>query len=154
MSDRVCAFTNVVARKVAEAVPGARLSLCVYSSWTAPPSRVERLEPNIVIHTADRGFVTPPRDRVLPGVTLQTTEELAGRLGIPFSEALITREELANADEVMLLSTSICVLPVVECDGKPIGGGKPGPVYRQLMEGWNDLVGFDVVRQAQRFAER
>jgi hypothetical protein len=50
MSNRVCAFTNIIARKVAEAVPGARVSLGIYSTWTAPPTIVKRLEPNIVIH--------------------------------------------------------------------------------------------------------
>ena len=52
MSNRVCAFTNIVARRLAESVPGARVSLNVYSSWTAPPTVVDRLEPNIVLHIA------------------------------------------------------------------------------------------------------
>ncbi|MFO1095211.1 MAG: DUF4838 domain-containing protein [Planctomycetaceae bacterium] len=52
MSNRVCTFTNIVARKVAAAVPGARLSLNAYSAWTDPPTLVERMEPNVVIHIA------------------------------------------------------------------------------------------------------
>lgn len=52
MSNRVCAFTNIIARKLAEAAPGARLSLNAYSTWTAPPTIVPRLEPNVLIHTA------------------------------------------------------------------------------------------------------
>ena len=50
MSNRVCAFSNRVARLVARAVPEARLSLQAYSAWTRPPTIVERIEPNIVIH--------------------------------------------------------------------------------------------------------
>ena len=50
MSNRVCAFSNIVARQVARAVPGARLSLQAYSAWTKPPTIVDRIEPNIVIH--------------------------------------------------------------------------------------------------------
>lgn len=52
MSDRVCKFTNLVARKVAQAVPAARLSLNAYSTWTEPPTRIERMEPNVLIHVA------------------------------------------------------------------------------------------------------
>ena len=107
---------------------------------------------NVVICNRDKGLVTPPRDRVLPGVTLQTTEELAATLNVPFAEELFTAEEMKLADEVMLVSTSICVLPVVQCDGKPIGNGSPGPIYRQLLEGWNKLTGIDIVEQARRRA--
>ena len=50
MSNRVCAFSNRVARLVGRAVPQARLSLQAYSAWTRPPTIVDRIEPNIVIH--------------------------------------------------------------------------------------------------------
>ncbi len=52
MSNRVCKFTNIVARKVATAVPGAMVSLNAYSSWADPPTIVEKMEPNVIIHTA------------------------------------------------------------------------------------------------------
>jgi hypothetical protein len=52
MSNRVCKFTNIVARKLAQEVPGARVSLNVYSTWTSPPTIVERMEPNVLIHIA------------------------------------------------------------------------------------------------------
>lgn len=52
MSNRVCKFTNIVARKVAKAVPGAMVSLNAYSSWADPPTVVEKMEPNVIIHTA------------------------------------------------------------------------------------------------------
>ncbi|MCA9097916.1 MAG: DUF4838 domain-containing protein, partial [Planctomycetaceae bacterium] len=52
MSNRVCAFTNIIARKVASEVPGARISLNAYSDWTAPPTIVDRIEPNVQIHLA------------------------------------------------------------------------------------------------------
>ena len=32
------------------------------------------------------------------------------------------------------------VIPVVDCDGQPIGNGKPGPVTRQLRERFHQLV--------------
>jgi branched-subunit amino acid aminotransferase/4-amino-4-deoxychorismate lyase len=107
---------------------------------------------NVLIYRSQEGLVTPPRDRVLPGVTLGATEELAARLGIPFRERLITPDQLAAADEVLMVSPSICVLPIVCCDGRPIRDGQPGPIYRQLLDAWNALVGLDVADQARRQA--
>jgi branched-chain amino acid aminotransferase len=54
----------------------------------------------------------------------------------------------------MLTSTSVCLLPIVECDGKPIGDGRPGPVYNQLLKAWSDMVGLDVAAQARWLANR
>jgi branched-chain amino acid aminotransferase len=53
-----------------------------------------------------------------------------------------------------MASTSVCVLPIVECDGQQIGNGKPGPIYRQLLSAWSELVGLDIAQQARRFADR
>jgi hypothetical protein len=52
MSNRVCKFTNIIARQLAKEVPGARLSLNAYSTWTSPPTIVKRMEPNVLIHVA------------------------------------------------------------------------------------------------------
>jgi branched-subunit amino acid aminotransferase/4-amino-4-deoxychorismate lyase len=66
----------------------------------------------------------------------------------------ITFEDLRTADEAMLTSTSVCLLPVIECDGRPIGAGKPGPQYRQLLKAWSESVGVDIADQAREFAGR
>lgn len=109
---------------------------------------------NVVMYRRNEGLVSPPRDRILPGVTLKVTEELAAELDIPFVERLFTPDELRAADEVMLVSTSICVLPVVRCGDTPIGNGRPGTTYHMLLTAWNRLVGLDVAAQAMRIAAR
>ena len=43
-------------------------------------------------------------------------------------------DEAYGADEAFLTSSSNFVLPIVEIDGKRIGGGQPGPVTRKLRE--------------------
>ena len=48
--------------------------------------------------------------------------------------ALFTPDEAYEADEAFLTSASNFVLPIVEIDGKRIGGGQPGPVVRKLRE--------------------
>jgi branched-subunit amino acid aminotransferase/4-amino-4-deoxychorismate lyase len=109
---------------------------------------------NLVVYRRGEGLLTPCFDRVLPGVSVAVVEELAADLGIPFTQRDITLDELRSADEVWLSSTSICVLPVVECDGQPIADGTPGDVYRKLLAAWGALVGIDIAEQAKRLASR
>jgi branched-chain amino acid aminotransferase len=109
---------------------------------------------NIVAHFPDSGLVTPPREKVLPGVSQQVLFELADRLEFSHSERDLTPVELAAADEVFLTSTSVCMLPVVRIDGQPVGQGSPGPVYQRLLTAWGEQVGVDIQDQAKRFSSR
>jgi branched-subunit amino acid aminotransferase/4-amino-4-deoxychorismate lyase len=52
----------------------------------------------------------------------------------------ISLEDALNADEVFLTSTTRGVLPIVRIDERTIGTGKPGPVTRELVERYRDLV--------------
>lgn len=49
MSNRVFKFTNAIARKVSDELPGTKVGLYAYSLHTEPPSQVARLEPNIIL---------------------------------------------------------------------------------------------------------
>ncbi len=109
---------------------------------------------NVLVYRAAEGLLSPPDEHILFGVSLGTVRELTGRLGVPFVERHLSVDELRSADEVMLTSTSMCLLPVVECDGHPIGHHEPGPMYGRLLAAWNDLVGLDIAAQARRFATR
>ena len=109
---------------------------------------------NILVFHADSGLESPPIDTILPGLSLATLHELAGELAIPFRYERLTPEDLARADEILLCSTSPCVLPVVRLDGKTIGDGRPGNVFRRLLAAWGEMVGVDIAAQARRFATR
>ncbi len=109
---------------------------------------------NVVAHFPGSGLVTPPREKVLPGVSQQVLFELAEQLEISHSERDLTPVELAVADEVFLTSTSVCMLPVVRIDGQPVGQGSPGPVYQRLLTSWGEQVGVDIQNQAERFSSR
>jgi branched-subunit amino acid aminotransferase/4-amino-4-deoxychorismate lyase len=85
---------------------------------------------------------------------VHVVQDLAAKLGLPFITRPLTVDELHSANEAMLTSTSVCLLPVVQCDGQPIGDGSPGPIYRRLLDSWSELVGLDVAAQARRFSSR
>jgi branched-chain amino acid aminotransferase len=84
---------------------------------------------------------TPSIDAgILEGVTRNAVIELARAAQIPVQELALTRHDVYAADECFLTGTAAEVIPVVECDGRPIGSGKPGPVTRQLRERFHQLV--------------
>jgi branched-chain amino acid aminotransferase len=84
---------------------------------------------------------TPSIDAgILEGVTRNAVIELARAAQIPVQELALTRHDVYAADECFLTGTAAEVIPVVECDGRPIGNGKPGPVTRQLRERFHQLV--------------
>jgi D-alanine transaminase len=79
----------------------------------------------------------PPKNNlVLEGIRYGLIEELCGQAGIAFQLRPIAREEVFSADELMLSSATKEVLPVTRLDGRPIGNGRPGPIYEQLYAGY------------------
>ncbi len=77
---------------------------------------------------------------ILEGVTRNAILELARAAKITVQEMALTRHDVYSADECFLTGTAAEVAPVVQCDGRPIGNGKPGPVTRQLHERFHQLV--------------
>ena len=129
--------------------PGARAVLLDADGFVA-----EATTANVLIYRADEGLLSPPSEHILAGVSQGVVRELALQLGIQFVTRPLTVAELSTADEAMLASTSVCLLPIVECDRKRLGDGKPGPIYHELLAAWSKLVGVDVAQQAERCAAR
>jgi branched-chain amino acid aminotransferase len=94
------------------------------------------------IFVAKRGVLkTPPPDAgILEGVTRNAVIELARAANIPVQETTMTRHDVYTADECFLTGTAAEVIPVVKCDGRPIGAGKPGPLTKQLRECFHQLT--------------
>ena len=109
---------------------------------------------NVFAYQASRGFVSPPQGSILPGISLAMLQQLAEELEIPFHSEPMKPGDFASADEVLLCSTSPCVLPVTALDNKPIGNGKPGEIFGKLLSAWGNHVGLDIANQARLFANR
>ena len=76
----------------------------------------------------------PPKDNlVLEGIRYGLIEGMCREAGIGFELRRVSREEVFSADELLLSSATKEVLPITLLDGKPIGSGKPGPVYAKLL---------------------
>jgi branched-subunit amino acid aminotransferase/4-amino-4-deoxychorismate lyase len=109
---------------------------------------------NVLAYRRNEGLVSPPRETILPGISLMFARKLCDSIAIQNIERDLGIDDLLTAEEVLLTSTPNCLLPVVRVNGKPIGDGRPGQVFHKLLGVWNDAVGLDIVAQAKRFARR
>ena len=136
-------------KKARQVEPGARALLLDASGQV-----VEASTANVLIFRANEGLISPPREAILPGVSVAVLAELAAGMKIPFVHRRLDPADIAAAGEVMLCSTSPCVWPVTRFSGQPIGNGRCGPVVKELLKKWSQLVGVEVAAQAARFARR
>jgi branched-chain amino acid aminotransferase len=89
----------------------------------------------------NRELHTPSVDAgILEGITRDAVLGLARDAGIKVFERTMDRHDIYTADECFLTGTAAEVIPVVECDGRAIGTGKPGPITRDLLERFHKLV--------------
>jgi D-alanine transaminase len=81
-----------------------------------------------------RGTIqSPPKTNlILPGITYDVVVELARANGLPLEFKDVPEAEVRGADEVWVTSSSKEVLAIVELDGKRVGDGRPGPVFRRM----------------------
>jgi len=92
-------------------------------------------------------IVSPRLTNILPGISREMIVELAAGLGIPFVERDFGISDVERADEALLASTPYCLMPAVRVNQRPIGDGRPGPVFRRLIDAWSEAVGLDVYGQ-------
>lgn len=85
-------------------------------------------------------LLAPPKSNlILPGITYDVVVEIARQVKIPLEFRDVREAEVRAADEVWLTSSSKEILAVVELDGKPVGSGKPGPLFWQAYAGYQEF---------------
>ena len=93
------------------------------------------------IFIVKRGILlTPHADSCLPGITRRKVLRMAGDLGIEAAERNISITEVHTADEVFTTGTMGELSPVLEVDGRQIGGGTVGPVTTCLRDHYWELT--------------
>lgn len=93
----------------------------------------------------DNVVVGPPNDHlVLEGIRFGVIQELCQSLNLGYALRRVTRDEVLDADELLLSSSSKEVLPITTLDGMPVGHGaqrgQPGPVYARLYAAYQQAV--------------
>ena len=88
-----------------------------------------------------RGVIlSPPKTNlILPGITYDVVVELAQAGGLTLEFRDLSEAEVRGADEIWVTSSSKEVLAVTLLDGKPVGSGKPGPVFHAMYKLYQDF---------------
>lgn len=86
------------------------------------------------VHAVVQGrLLTPPQtNAILPGTTRGVLHELAARAGIADERRPVSEAELRGADEIIIASAGGGIRAVARLDGRPVGAGRPGPVFRRV----------------------
>ncbi len=98
---------------------------------------------------ADGVLKTPHARGALAGISRETALELAAVVGIPTQITDFQPYDIYTADEAFFTSTPYCIMPATKFNGLPVGDGAVGPIAKRLLQAWSDLVGIDIVAQAQ-----
>jgi D-alanine transaminase len=89
---------------------------------------------NVVIVKQGALYTPPNSHKILPGVTRMVIEKLAQTHHIGFHEQELTLNDLQEADEIWLTSSTKEALPITQLDGQKVGSGEPGPLWHTLHE--------------------
>jgi len=121
----VALLANVLLRQEAHDKGGAEAILM-------RDGRVTEGSSSTVFVVCNGKLLTPPNDQsVLPGTSRDAVLELA--VGwLPVEIRNVTVDELRSAAEVWIASAGRGVLPITSLDGRPVGSGTPGPVWKQM----------------------
>lgn len=80
-------------------------------------------------------IITPPLSPfILPSITRQFVLNYAEQNNIKIEQKPITKSELYSADNLWLLSTTKCLMPISQIDEHPVADGKPSQLWFNLIE--------------------
>lgn len=158
-------------RHIAPGIIDPRIKYRSRLHWFQADRDAKRIDPQATaLLLDDRGFVTetnganfliarddvlllPGERTTLGGVSRDTLTRIADDLGVAWWFTDITPDDVLAADEAFLTSTPFCILPVASLDNRPIGGGRPGPLFTRFISEWSRRVGLDIIAQSRRAAD-
>lgn len=93
------------------------------------------------VFIVSKGTIVGPQksNLILPGITYDVVVEIARAQRMPLELREVTETEVRSADEIWVTSSSKEVLAIVALDARPVGSGKPGPVFKRMYQGYQDF---------------
>lgn len=93
------------------------------------------------VFIVSKGTIVGPQksNLILPGITYDVVVEIARAQRMPLELREVTETEVRSADEIWVTSSSKEVLAIVMLDARPVGSGKPGPVFKRMYQGYQDF---------------
>lgn len=83
---------------------------------------------------------TSTGDYCMQGITRAKVIETCQDNGIPVLQKNFSLHDVYSADEAFVTGTFGAQVPVVEIDGRIVGSGKPGPMFRRIRALYSELV--------------
>jgi D-alanine transaminase len=84
--------------------------------------------------------LAPPKSNfILPGITYDVVLEILAANNVPHEIRQVSEAEVRAADEIWVTSSTKEVLPVTTLDGRPVGTGKPGAVFKRVHQLYQDF---------------
>jgi D-alanine transaminase len=77
-------------------------------------------------------MTAPKNNLILPGITRDAVVEILNENDIPLLEQAATPQQLEQADEVWITSSTKECAPVTTVDAKLVGSGKPGELWQKV----------------------
>lgn len=144
----IALLPNVLLRQMAVDAGCAETILIRAESKTEGAFMTEGAASNIFVVKNGKLFAPPKDNLMLPGITYDIILEIAAANGISYEVRKIGVAEVVAADELLLTSSTKEVLAITHLDGKPVGTGKPGPMFAKLYKLYQDFKR-DVMRKKQ-----
>jgi D-alanine transaminase len=100
---------------------------------------VEGTSSNLFVVKGDIIF-TPPQTRyMLGGITRELILEICAKNKILVREMPVTEDQLHDADEIWMTSSTREIMPVTTLNQHKVGKGVPGPMWMQLIDLYQDF---------------
>ncbi len=103
---------------------------------------------SIAMVRIDEGIIAPAEPDILGSISMATSLELLSSLGHKIIRRKFMLDELRTADEILWFSSPMCVLPVSKLNNEVVGANQNRAVFQTLVKAWNELAGFDLLKQA------
>jgi len=129
-------YLNSILAKIEANIAGVDEAICLDKNGFV----CEGVAENIFIVKGGKLCTPPTCTGALAGITAESVQGLARKLGYDVVEKNVTPYELFTADEVFFTGTAAEIVPVREINKRSIGDGKPGPITRRLMEEFDRMV--------------
>lgn len=98
---------------------------------------------NIFIFREGKLITPSSTEGALEGITRNAVIELARKKGLDVRQERMSRFDIYTADEMFLTGTGAELIPVVKVDGRQIGLGTAGPVFKGLLADFQELTKVD-----------
>lgn len=108
------------------------------------------------VSTVKNGLLSmPPKTvQILPGITVDGIAQIAEQHGVRVEVRPIAEQELRTADEIWLSSSGRELLAITSLDRAAVGNGRPGPMYRNMYDWFQQAKKADAKRWVAQRKER